>query len=153
MNANREGHRDPDRDRGAILVLTLILAVLLAFVVLAIAQFATTGLATSETTTERTESNASASAAMTWVAEEFAAKRLQPDADCSVDDTALTLPAGVVPYGTATVTCSPSDEVGNHPTVALQATATVGDVTRTIDVLLQVPLDQYTVQVSTWTAD
>jgi len=141
------------RDRGSILVLTLVLTVILAVVVLAIARYVTTGLQASEVTTERTETNAAASAALTWVIEEFSAKRLQPAADCSAYDTVLAVPAGVAPTGTTTVTCSPLDEIGNHPAVELLATTTIGGVTRTIEVMLQVPLTDYNAQVRSWDAN
>lgn len=140
-------------DDGVVLILALILTVILAVLVIAIASYATTGLATSEVTTGRTESNASASAGMTWAIEEFAAKRFLPDTHCAVDGADLQVPAGVAPYGTVEVTCSPRDDADNYPAVSIESTATVADQTRIVTVLLQVPNDQFSAQVRTWDAD
>jgi Tfp pilus assembly protein PilX len=142
--------KSTDRDRGSILVLAMVLTLVLAFVTIAIARYATVGLATSQTTSHRTRSNAAASAALQWAIDEFAAKRLYPGVDCTTADTTIAVPAAALPYGSVTLTCGPSDEVGNHPTVDLTAIATVDGVTRTIDVLLQVPRDTYNAQIRSW---
>ena len=66
--------RRPDRDEGAILVLTLLLTVVLAVIVLALATYAATTLRSSDVTNGRTESNAAASAGLDWTIEQLAEK-------------------------------------------------------------------------------
>lgn len=141
------------RDRGVVLTLTLILVVVLALVVVAIADFAVTGLRTSEVSTRRTESNMDASAAITWVIEEFSAKRLVPSVDCTAPDTSIAVPPGVAPGATVAVTCNPSDEADNYPAVDLVAVASSPEATRRIEVLLQVPRTDFNAQVRTWDVD
>lgn len=154
-------HRSPSAssetdtaDRGTILILTLMLTVILAIVVLALASWSIAGLKTSKVTTERNRSNAITSSSITWVVEEFAAKRVQPQIDCTAVDTVIPVPAGVAPSGNTSVLCSPLPDIGFHPAVKLSALGTTADGTeRTISVVAQVPREQYTVQVRSWTAD
>jgi hypothetical protein len=135
-----------------VLVITMLLTLVLAAIVLALASYAMVGVKTSKVTTERTESNAVSSSAVNWVIEEFAAKRLRPDLDCAVPDSVIAVPAGVSPSGTTSVTCTPQPEIGFHPTVLLDAVGTTATgMDRPINVLVQVPRDQYTIQVRSWT--
>lgn len=139
---------EPQRDEGAILVLTLLLTVVLSVVVLALATYSTVGLATSRVTTDRSRGNAAASAALTWVIEELAAKRLTVD-EC--DGGTITFPSGLIDDGTATtVTCSPGAEVNDSPTVALAGRA-VGGVETRIVAEIQLPGDRYEAPVLSWT--
>jgi hypothetical protein len=136
------------------MVLTLVLAVIMAIIAVAIARYAVTGLRTSEVTTERTVSNTIASAGAYWAIEQFTTKSLQPHLDCWRADTPLAVPTSVGAPGSVTVSCTPQPETDNHRTVLLEAVGVTPDGTsRSIGVLLQVPLAEYTTQVRAWMAD
>lgn len=143
---------DAARDDGTILVLTLLLTVVLAAIVMMLATYATTGLTTSRITTDRTESNAAATAGLTWAIEEFAKKQIVPEdpADCDSAPVTLPIPAGLADG--VQVTCTTEAmSAGSNPQVRLEATApTARGGTRTIEVLLEVPAQQYTTQVNSW---
>lgn len=140
----------PERDRGAVLILTLLLTIVLAAVVLALATYATAGLAASKVTTGRNESNAAASSGIQWYLEELAKKTISDD--CTVEATGDTpvVPAAI---GDVSVACTVESPIDDHPAVRLVATATVGEATRVIDVVVQVPVSAYTVQVHSWSAE
>jgi len=150
--------RDSRRDRGAVLIFTLILTVALAVVALAIASFAATGLQTSKVTTSRTQSNAVTSAGLTWYLEELSAKRIGPEntAWCDQPGVTVTVPAGVLPSAGASVdvTCTTQPEIGFHPTILLSAVGTIADGTRRpIEVVVQVPRADYAAHINSWSAD
>lgn len=138
------------RDEGTVLVLTLLLTIVLAAIVLALATYATTALATSKVTTGRVESNAAASAGVHWYLEELAKKTITDD--CIVEATGAA-PAVPPAIGDVAVACSVESPIDGHPAVRLVATGTAGDADRVVDVVAQVPLNSYTVQVHSWTAD
>lgn len=150
-------------DRGTILVLVLLLTVVLAIVALALAGFATVGLKTSNVATQRTESNSVASAGMFYVIEELSKKNIRTDTgtpglDCSSPTPLLlSVPPSVLPDAGSSITIECTllpVEIDNHPTVELNAVGVTPEgVTRRIDVVAQVPRDDYTVQVYSWTAD
>ena len=150
---SRRGRRTDRSDDGSVLILTLLLTVVLATMVLALATYAASGLTTSGVTTERTESNAAASSGLSYVIEELAKKQIAPDSDC---DASIPIPAGLVSSSGATVSveCTTQVEIDNHPTLLLTATAVTADgTTRVIEAIVQVPRDQYTVQVHSWSAE
>ncbi len=145
------GRRD---DAGSILILTMIFTIVLALIVIAMAAFATTGLKTSNVTTERTESNAATSSALVWVIDALAEKSVRPDLDCSELGPDIAAPVNLLAAASATVTCTTQPDIDFHPTVLLTASGTTADGTqRQIEVVVQVPRADYTVQVRSWTVD
>lgn len=113
---------DDERDRGLILVLTLILTVVLALVAMALASYAATGLRTSRVTDERIANEVSAAAAV-----EFVADTLATSGAASADDpcaTATRFDTGFWPDGVeADVTCTVASDA--EP-IVLDVTATAG---------------------------
>lgn len=110
------------RDQGLILVLTLILTVVLALVAMALASYAATGLRTSRVTDERIANEASAAAAIEFVADTLATS----DAG-SADDpcgAATQFDSGFWPDGVeASVSCS---VVNDAEPIVLDVRATAG---------------------------
>lgn len=145
------------RDRGAILVLTLVFTVILAAVVIAIANFATTGLKTSSVATLRTDTNADASATVSWAIEQFAKKQLQPDADCGDAPVSLpiTIPSGLLPNGyTATLTCAQTTPIATEPVVHLVASVTPSSgITRIVEATVEVPQFTHGARIADWRVD
>jgi len=149
--------RAVSRDRGSVLVITLVLVVVMASIALALARYAATGLRTSDVTDDRTAGTAVTTAGIYWVLDEFARKRLgectdsnpDPDIDYSVPNAP---PSAVVPSGaTVTLSCSDLGPVGGHPAYRIVADTTMSTgYTTTVTVDVQVPNDLYIVQVANW---
>lgn len=144
------------RDRGTVLVLTLILTVVLAVVVLALATYVTAGLRTSETTNLRSETNADGAAAITWAMEEFRVGNRTVPADCS--DTAPTptipVPAEVSVNGSAIVLeCSTDSSGSGFPVIKLSAEATKDDVRREVEAVAQFSLADGAIRALDWGVD
>lgn len=81
---------DP-RDRGAVLVLALVLTVVLSLVVVGLATYVSTGLRTSEVSTERTETTAAATAGLYFVVERLSTT------DPIACDASFGVPASATP--------------------------------------------------------
>ena len=152
MVIRRTGRHD---DRGAVLVLTLILTVVLAVIVVALAEYVTVGLKTSDTATERTETHTDSSNVMSWAIEQFAKKRLTPDADCddAPDYATIAVPAALVSNGsTTTLECAQTEPISGEPVVHLVATS-VDDQTRVVESTVEVPAYVHGARVSDWRVD
>jgi hypothetical protein len=151
------GPGDASRDRGSVLVITLVLVVVMAAIALGLARYAATGLRSSSVTNERTAGTAATSAGIYWVLDEFAKKRLgectdsnpDPDVDYSVPSAP---PSAVVPSGaTVALSCSDLGLLGGHPAFRIVADTTLSTgYTTTVTVDVQVPNDLYIVQVANW---
>jgi Tfp pilus assembly protein PilX len=83
--------RNDQRDRGAVLVLALVLTVVLSIIVLGLATYVSTGLRTSKVSTDRTETTAAATAGIYFVVE-----RLSTSSPFACD-AAFAVPTAAVP--------------------------------------------------------
>jgi Tfp pilus assembly protein PilX len=138
-----------DDDRGSVLLLTLVMAVVLSIIALGLASYAATGLRTSQTTTLRTSSSTTATSGMFYMLEELTTKRTTP---CTTATT-TPVPTGLVQPArfTVAVLCVPSGPIDGHPAVALAAVVTEsGRVVRRIDAVVAVPRFTHTVQIDSW---
>lgn len=145
--------RHPERDRGTVLILTLLLTVVLAVVVIALATYVSVGLRTSDTTDLRSETNADGAAAITWAMEEFRTAGLQAT-DCDSAGTTLTVPGVVAANGsTVAVICTSDAPIGSFPVVTLEATATKDGVSRQVKAVAQFSAAQAAVRTLDWSVD
>lgn len=125
-------------DRGAVLVLTLILTVVLAAVVIALAGFVTVGLRTSKVTDARSQTNADAAAAVTWAMEGFRTSS-RTMSSCTGLSNVETVPNAVAVNGSAvTLQCEVTAPSGAFPVVHLVAIATRNNVRRNVEAVAQV---------------
>lgn len=136
-------------DDGSILILTMLLTIVLAAVVLALATLATAGLAASDVTTQRTAGSTAAANGANWALEELAKKQLDPG-DCGATATAIDVPAGLATG--LTLTCQDYGlTTGNHPQIRLVSTsASERGQDRFVDVLVEIPRQQYQARVLSW---
>ena len=152
MNPNRV-----PRDRGAVLVLTLILTVVMSVIVLAVASYATVGLTTSAVASERTETNADSSNVMSWAIEQFAKKQFRPEdpADCADAPAYASIvpPPGLATNGsTTTLQCARTNPMNGEPVVHLIARST-GTQTRVVEATVEVPQYTHGARISDWRVD
>lgn len=73
---DRDVDCDDHRDRGAVLVLALVLTVVMSLIVLGLATYVSTGLRTSSVSTDRTEATATATAGIYFVVERLSTTSL-----------------------------------------------------------------------------
>jgi Tfp pilus assembly protein PilX len=135
-------------DRGSVLLLTLVLAVVLSIVALGLASYAATGLRTSQVTTLRTSSSTAATSGMFYMLEELTTKRKTP---CTTATT-TPVPIGLQPTRfTVAILCVPAGPIDGHPAVALASVVTEsGHVVRRIDAVVAVPKGNHIVQIDSW---
>ena len=145
------------RDRGAILVLTLIFMVVLAVIGIALARYAGVGLRTSDTTDLRSETNADGAAVVTWAMEELRFGSLDVAADCPSGGGTIDLTsAGPINVNGSVVQliCSSDSPTGAFPVVTLSATATKNGVAREVLAVAQVaPPPDTAVRTLDWSVD
>lgn len=138
----------PGRDRGSVLILTLVLSIVLSLIVIGLATFAATGLATSDVTSQRNAVVASATAAVQYEIEELAHKRSEP---CSDADAEIAVPSGLAINGASlTLWCRPAGWFDGHPAAVLEATATNPETSVTVSALVQVPRGKWRADVVGW---
>ena len=149
--------RSTNRDRGTVLVLTLILTVVLAVVVVAIASFVSVGLRTSDTTDLRSETNADGAAIVTWAMEQLRLGNLDVGVNCPSGGAAVDLSAaGSIAANGSSVTleCSSGTQIGTFPVVTLSAVATKDSVRREVLAVAQVaPPPDAAVRALDWSVD
>lgn len=144
--------RRSERDRGTVLILTLVLTVILAVVVVALATYVATGLRTSDTTDLRSETNADGGAALTWAMEEFRTGGLVLAACDGVTD--LAPPSVVLVNGSSVeIFCTSDAPLGSFPVVNITATATKDGVAREVKAVAQYSSDQLAVRALDWSVD
>ena len=147
----------PCRDRGAVLVLTLILTMVMSVIVLAVASYATVGLRTSAVASERTETNADSSNVMSWAIEQFAKKQFRPEDPADCDDApayaSIVPPPELATNGsTTTLQCARTNAMNGEPVVHLIARST-GSQTRVVEATLVVPQYTHGARISDWRVD
>ena len=142
--------RDGD-DRGSVLLLTLVLAVVLSIVALGLASYAAGGLRTSQVTTLRTSSSTAATSGMFYMLEELTTKRKTP-CTTATGPTTTTVPIGLQPARfTVEIKCVTAGTIDGHPAVALASEVKEsGRVVRRIDAVVAVPKFTHIVQIDSW---
>jgi hypothetical protein len=146
-----------EQDRGAILILTLILTVVMAVIGIALARYASVGLRTSGITDLRSETNADGAAVVTWAMEELRFGNLDVAVDCPSGGKTIDLTSeGPINVNGSVVqlTCSSDAATGAFPVVTLSATATKNGVTREVLAVAQVaPPPDMAVRALDWSVD
>lgn len=149
-------YRNPRRDSGAVLVLTLILVVIMSVIVLALLQYVTVALRTADVATARTDSNADSANVMQWAIEEFGKKQLTPDDDCGAAPTYIPVPypTDLASNGSSTtLQCAQTNPInGDEPVIHLIATST-GRQARVIETTLEIPRYSHGARVADWRVD
>lgn len=138
----------PTRDRGSLMVLTLVLTTVLALIAIGLSTYVITAMRASRVTDERTRYSAASSAALQWHIEEMTTKRALPCASSATID----VPAPVASDAAAvSLTCAPGPALDGHPTVILTSVASSGSgPVAQVVARVQVPVMSYEAHVITW---